>query len=242
MTILDEVKPLRNGTPISESVQARIQSKLITLFHQLCHVYEENISYEFEDIVASIHTINTMFKYAVVELIIKEDHIEVVFYLRQAYMKKIPAESQVLVIITDEDMNYKFATFKSSFFLGTPNQKGTLSIERVVDRYFGVTTSLSYAISAYGLDSYKFNLKYEHLPKIYLSNDNNFYTPFLKMIEYCFNQPEIFYSVFDEYPSHKDMLSDDYAFKNFLRNYNNDYKSRKKLLKSKMVLLDMQAI
>lgn len=243
MTILDELKPLRYSTPISESLQARIQSKLITLFHQLCHVYEENMSYEFEDIVSSVNTINTMFKYAVIEMNVNEDNIEVVFYLRgQQPMNKIPAGSQVLSIITDENMHYESAKIKSSFLFGASIKRGTINLDRKVSSNFVVTTALSYDISSYEDPLYHFNLRDENLPKIYLGNDNNFYIPFVKMIQYCFHHPEVFYSVFDEYPSHQDMLTDENEFKNFLRTYNNDYKRSKKLLKSKITLLDMQAI
>jgi hypothetical protein len=243
MTILDEIKTLKYTGAVSSSFNTLIQSKLITLFHKLCHIDEETLVDGFSVLLSGIGSIHASFKYATVEITCKEDHIKVVFYFKSdQFIKEIPVGSQELVVITDEDMNYKSATFKSAFSFGIPNQKGTLQIDRLVDINFNTTTSLSYAISSYGFDLYRFNLKHENLPKIYLSNDNNFYTPFLKMIEYCFYQSDIFYSVFDEYPSHQDILTYDYEFKKFLRNYNNDYKSRKKLLKSKIALLDMQAI
>lgn len=243
MTILAELKPLRYATPITEALQARIQLKLITLFNQLCHVDKESITCEFSPIISGVNTINASFKYAVVEMIIREDNIEVVFYLKEdQHMEKVPVGAQELVVITDEDMNYESATFNSSFLFGTPIKRGTLKLNRKVDSHFTVVTSLTYDISSYGRLLYQFHLKHEHLPKIYMSNDNNFYRPFVKIIHYCFHLPEIFYSVFDDYPSHQDMLSDEYDFKSFLRNFNNEYKSGKKLLKSKIALLDMQAI
>lgn len=243
MSILEAIKQLKYTTPISEELKTLIQSKLVSIFTQLCPLCDTLTLEDFSFLASGIDSINMAFKYALVDIICKQEHIEVNFYFKvEKTIGIVPVGAETLFVITDEHMDYNSAIFKSAFTFGSPGLKGKLSIDRWVDRHFNVKTSLSYAISSYGLDSFRFNLKYEHLPKIYLSNDNNFYTPFLKMIEYCFNHPEIFYSVFDEYPSHKDMLSDDCAFKNFLRNYNNDYKSRKKLLKSKIILLDMQAI
>jgi hypothetical protein len=243
MSILKLIEPLNYGSPISESLQTLIQSKVITLFNQACSINNPVMDYEFEPIVSGVNSLDTLFKYAVVEIICKEDHIAVRFHLRDEHTKGIvPVGSQTLVIITDVDMVYKSATFKSHFMFGKPKLEGNLSIDRSVDYHFNMTTSLSYAILSYGFEITGFNLKYEALPKSYLSDDNNFYTPFLKMIAYCFNKPDVFYSVFEEYPSHENMLNCQNAFKQFLRNYNNDYKRGKKLLKSKIALLDMQAI
>lgn len=243
MSILKLIKPLNYATPIPESLQTLIQLKLITLFNKVCSIDNPEIDYEFEPIVSGVGSLDTLFKYAVIEIIPKEEHIVVSFHLRDEQTKGIvPVGSQDLVIITDVDMVYKSAIFKSHFMFGNPKQEGNLSIDRLVDYHFNITTSLSYAILSYGFDITRFNLKYENLPKIYLSDDNNFYTPFLKMIAYCFNKPDIFYSVFEEYPSHEDLLNCQHAFKKFLRNFNNEYKSGKKLLKSKIALLDMQAI
>jgi hypothetical protein len=243
MTILNEIKTLKYTDAVSSSFNTLIQSKLITLFYKLCHIDEETLVAGFSDLFSGIGSIHASFKYATVDITCKEEHIKVVFYFKgDQFIEQIPVGSQELVVITDEDMNYKSATFKSAFSFGTPNQKGTLCIDRLVDSHFNTTTSLSYAISSYGFDVFRFHLKHEHLPKIYLTNDNNFYTPFFKMIDYCFYQSEIFYSVFDGYPSHKDILTSDDEFKRFLRLYNNDYKNGKKLLKSKISLLDMQAI
>lgn len=243
MSILKLIKPLNYASPIPESLQTLIQSKVITLFNQVCSTDEPVMDYEFEPIVSGVGSLDTLFKYAVIEIIPKEEHIVVSFHLRDEQTKGIvPVGSQDLVIITDVDMVYKSAIFKCHFMFGNPKLEGNLSIDRLVDDHFNMTTSLSYAILSYGFDITRFNLKYENLPKIYLSVDNNFYTPFFKIIAYCFNKPDIFYSVFDEYPSQQDMLTDVNGFKSFLRKFNNDYKRGKNLLKSKIALLDMQAI
>lgn len=243
MSILKSIKSLKHASPVSESLQTIIQSKVITLFNQACSIDDSVMDYEFEPIVCGVCSLTSLFKYAVVDIIINEDQIAVEFHLRVEHTGSIvPAGSQELVIIADDDMNYKSAIFKSVFSFVGEGLKGTINLDRKIDAHFKSTTALSYSISSYGFLMLRVNFKDEKIPKIYFSDNNNFYEQFLKMIDYCFNQPEIFYSVFDGYPLHKDMLTYEYEFKNFLRLYNNDYKNGKKLLKAKLSLLDMQAI
>lgn len=247
MTILSELKKSIDRN-INPELNALINQKLLILFDYLCpfDLSNSNSDYFIPKKTLIDEEFHYEFKYGQLRLTTYSNKLHLCIFFNSYNVPMIPAGSQWCHIDVDAMLNYKKATFQSRFNFGEQlqhhpdNTKGSFYIDKTFDSQLAFESKLVYSIN--GFHSGGINFNQIRFPKVFFENNNEFHAPLMNMLEYCSTKPDIFYAIFEDYPCHENMIDDPDEFKSFLRLYHAQYTRSKKDLKSKVLLLDMQAI
>jgi len=172
--------------------------------------------------------------------------VSVTIYFSQHHKLNIPVGTSWCTIYLDDDLNYQHVNFQSRFNFGRTlphtgyNTLGSLFFDRIFDKNFNYSTKFIYTLTGYLSDGIDFNNS--SIPPIFLENNNEFFAPLMKMLDVYSNNEDLFYDIFNEYPSHEDIVEDVNNFKSFLLMYYEQYTNNYELLKSKILLFDMKEI
>lgn len=235
-----------------------IKNKLAILLNTVCKIdlsemddNDENY-FQFEE----LHTHNTMIKYyfnytgndageAEALVVLKPDRFFVCF---QFYKKEkhhtLPAGAHCVDIDVDENLNYQCAKFFTCYNFGwkstNRNHSGAFLFYRMLDQSLNLTT----VIKCRNDNSVKSVTKFssDDLPSLFFSNNHHFYDKLKEMLECCEMQPNLFYSVFSEYPDHIELSSSSEGIKKFLTLYHDQFTQDSSIVDARLLLLEMQEI
>lgn len=235
-----------------------IKEKLSNLLKLVCNIdfsmmspNDENY-FSFDEDYKQNHKIKYHFNYTGTEAGEAEAFVilcdEKFFVTFQFYKKErhpnLPAGAYSVNIDVDECLNYIAAEFEIRYDFGwklnNANHHATFFFYKVLDKNFKLST----VISCRNLNSRKTHtlLSTKDLPALFFENNHHFYDTLKEMLECCEMQPNLFYSVFSEYPKHIELASSSEAVKKFLTLYHDQFTRDSSIIESRILLLEMQAI
>lgn len=247
MTILFNLKSSVNKE-LDPELNENIIKKLLALFQKICPFDLDNKDsggLVFEKTLLENEFLYN-FEYGEIRVTTYSDKLSVCIFFNSANVPLIPAGSQWCHIDVDNDLNYKKATFQSRFNFGQQIAhhenitRSSFYIDKSFNEQLELETELVYGLNGFERGGIHFNKI--RFPKVFFENDNEFHAPLMKMLNCCSKKPDIFYDIFAEYPYHEEMIDDPDVFKSFLRLFHTQYTKSKKVLKSKVLLLDMHTI
>jgi len=165
------------------------------------------------------------------------------FYKKEKH-PSLPAGAYCVDVDVDDQFQYISAEFEIRYDFGLKSNnnkhRATLFFYKVLDKNFKLST----VISCRNLNSHKTHtlLKTKDLPALFFENDHHFYDTLKEMLEYCEMQPNLFYSVFSEYPEHIELVSSSKAVKKFLTLYHDQFTNDSSILDARLLLLEMKDI
>lgn len=251
MTILFKLKSSVNKE-IDPELNENIIKKLLALFQKICPIElanKDSGSLVFKKTLLEDEFVYN-FEYGEMRVTTHSAKLSVCIFFNNAFnnanVPLIPAGSQWCHIDVDNDLNYIKATFQSRFNFGQQIAhhanitRSSFYIDKSFNDQLELETELVYSLHGCERGGVHFNKI--RFPKVFFENNNEFHAPLMKMLDCCSKKPDLFYDIFQEYPYHEEMIDDPAVFKSFLRLFHTQYKNSKKVLKSKVLLLDMQRI
>lgn len=247
MTILEELQKSVD-LKLTPDLNDLVVNKLVSLFQHICPF---DISSDPADgfvFVGSFleNEFVYEFKYGEVRVTTYSNKLNVCVYFNGTRIPMVPVGVNFGYIEVDDMFNYKKATFQARFNFGNeiPHYpeitRSSFYVDKVFNRNLEMKTELIYTL--HGFNSGGINFNKIKFPKAFFENNIAFQEPLMKMLEICSQKPDVFYDVFEEYPCHEAMIADPDEFQAFLRLFHTQYNKKKKVLKSKILLLDMQEI
>lgn len=252
MTILSKLQASVNQE-IDPSLNELIIQKLLILFQYVCPFELSNKDSSNKDSGVLVFE-NTLleneflynFEYGEIRLTTYSNKLSVCIFFNSSNVPMIPAGAHWCHIDVDDILTYKKATFQSRFNFGhqiahhSDISHSSFYIDKIFNSQLEFESNLVYSLNGFNSGSIHFNSI--RFPKVFFENNNEFHAPLMKMLEYCSKNPDLFYDIFEEYPCHEEMIEDPDEFKAFLKLFHTQYTKSKKVLKSKILLLDMQEI
>lgn len=247
MTILEELKK-SDDFELTQDLNNLVVDKLVSLFN---HVFSFDISnhtvynFIFEKIFLE-NEFKYTFEYGQVRVTTYSDELNVCVYFNNTMIPMVPPGLTFGAIKVDDMLNYKQATFQARFNFGNniPHYpeitRSSFHVEKIFNAHLEIETRLIYILRGANSGGVDFNLI--NFPKIFFENNNDFDTHLMKMLEYCSKNSNLFYDVFEEYPSHEEIIKTPSEFNTFLSLFHTQYMQSKQDFNSKILLLDMQAI
>lgn len=172
--------------------------------------------------------------------------LKLVVYLSDNHTFNSPFGAFCCHIEVDDDLNYQSATFQARFNFGrtktyhSDNTYSSLFLDRAFDKDFNYSAKIGYSLLGFNSGGITFDST--NLPAIFFENDNDFFTPLMKVLDACSNNQAAFYDIFEEYPYHETMIEDVDQFKSFLMMYHSQYIKDAHSLNSRILLLAMRDI
>lgn len=247
MTILSRLQSSVNQE-IDPDLHELIIQKLLTLFNYLCPFDlsdKDSGGFVFKQSMLENEFLYN-FEYGEIRLTTYSNKLSVCIFFNSDNVPVIPAGSHWCHIDVDDMLTYEKATFQTRINFGAqfPHYsditRSSFYIHKNFNSQLEFDSKLVYSLSGFNSGGIDFNqIKF---PKVFFENNNEFHAPLMKMLECCSKKPDVFYDIFEDYPCHEDMIDDPDEFKSFLRLYHTQYNRSKKVLKSKILLLDMQNI
>lgn len=235
-----------------------IKKKLVTLLKSVCNIDLSTMSpddgnyFSFDQDYNQHYKIKYHFNYtgtdageaeALVILSGERFFVSFQFYKKEKH-PSLPAGAYCVDIDVDERLRYIGAEFETRYDfgwkLGNPKHRATFLFYKVLDKNFKLST----VINCINRNSRKTHslLKPKDLPALFFENNHHFYDTLKEMLEYCEMQPNLFYSVFSEYPDHIELASSSEAVKKFLTLYHDQFTKDSSIVESRLLLLEMQDI
>lgn len=247
MTILEELKK-SNDFELTQDLNNLVVDKLVSLFN---HVFSFDISNTpVDNFVFEKNFLENQFKYTFeygqVRVTTYSDKLNVCFYFNSTMIPMVPPGLTFGAIKVDDMLNYKQAIFQACFNFGSTIPyypeitRSSFHVEKIFNAHLEIETRLIYILRGANSGGVDFNLI--NFPKIFFENNNDFDTHLMKMLDYCSKNSNLFYDIFEEYPSHEEIIKDPSEFNTFLSLFHTQYTKNKEYLNSKIILLDMQAI
>lgn len=150
-------------------------------------------------------------------------------------------------ILVTEDLNFISASLQKRFNFGwnseivsketSGTKRTSIFINKSINTDFSIQTSIQLFISG----AYQ-NVHFVSENSLYFKDHAKFEHTYLRLLNYCENQPEAFSSVFTEYPTHLEMMTGTSILNDFLIKFEDDYCNNLPVLNDKLLLLDMQEI
>lgn len=235
-----------------------IKKKLLTLLKTVCNIDLSTMSpdyenyFQFDSDYNQHQKVKYHFNYTGTDvgeaeaLVILSD---AAFFVRFLFYKKekhpsLPAGGYSVDIIVDERLRYISAEFEIRYDigwgLGDTRHRATFLFYKVLDKELNLST----VIQCLNRNSRKKHtvFKQKDLPDLFYENNHHFYDILKEMLECCEMQPNLFYSVFGEYPDHVELATSSEAVKKFLTLYHEQFTMDSSIVESRLLLLEMQAI
>lgn len=247
-----------------------ITNQLLTLLYCSCGIDLSSILAPFvQDIVifGKEMTIDYKFKYGTASVNTQSDNLNVVFSFSKKKSSEyyLPFNANRCVVQVDNDLNFKMATFNffvtfstnkitgqsatvlspstnpyvGSLLVNDPNY-GTINIKRIIDINGNAFNEITYDSFRSKLGGYT-NLVDTHLNKRFFQSDKAFEEVFMQFMKLASTSKE-FYSIFPEYPTYRKFMESKNNAIDFLNLFHEYYVQDVELLKSNMLLIDMQVI
>lgn len=235
-----------------------IKKKLATLLKHVCKIDLSMISlddenyFQFDSDFKQNQKIKYHFNYtgtdvgeaeALIILSGERFFVSFQFYKKEKH-PSLPAGAYCVDIDVDEHLSYMLAEFEIRYDFGwkldNPKHRATFFFYKVLDK----NLKLSTVINCRNNNSRKTHtwLKTNDLPALFFENNHYFYDTLKEMLECCEMHPNLFYSVFSEYPDHIELASSSEAVKKFLTLYHDQFTKDSSIVESRLLLLEMQAI
>lgn len=246
----------KNNFP--EEFHVAIKKKLLTLLNNVCNIDLSSMSpdddnyFQFDGDYKQHQKIKYHFNYtgtdvgeaeALIILSGERFFVSFQFYKKEKH-PSLPAGAYCVDIDVDERLRYMLAEFEIRYDFGwtlnNPKHRATFFFYKVLDK----NLKLSTVINCRNNNSRKTHtwLKTSDLPALFFENNHHFYDTLKEMLECCEMQPNLFYSVFSEYPDHIELASSSEAVKKFLTLYHDQFIQDSSIVESRLLLLEMQAI
>lgn len=235
-----------------------IKKKLLTLLKTVCNIDLSTMScddenyFQFDSDYNQHQKIKYHFNYtgtdvgeaeALVILSGERFFVTFQFYKKEKH-PNLPAGAYCVDIDVDERLRYISAEFETRYDFGwklnNPKHRATFFFYKVLDKKLKLST----VINCINRNSRKTHtlLKPKDLPVLFFENNHHFYDILKEMLECCEMQPNLFYSVFGEYPDHVELATSSEAVKKFLTLYHDQFTMDSSIVESRLLLLEMQAI
>lgn len=260
MSFKDGIKTFNyhGGNQFPAEFHVAIKKKLVTLLNSVCNIDLSTMSpddenyFSFDQDYNQHYKIKYHFNYtgtdageaeALVILSGERFFVSFQFYKKEKH-PSLPAGAYCVDIDVDDRLRYKCAEFETRYdfgwTLGNPKHRATFFFYKVLDK----NLKLSTVINCVNRNSRKTHtlLKTKDLPALFFENNHHFYDTLKEMLECCEMQPNLFYSVFSEYPDHLALASSSDSVKKFLTLYHDQFTKDSSIVESRLLLLEMQAI
>ena len=235
------------------SVEPTIIARLIVLLKIVSGVDLSGQEAEFKRntiITGGFVTIEFHFPNGVASVTSKKGLLTADFKFLRKMKESFPFNAWHCQIDVDHEMNFEKARFEyyisiSKYNLNRDESSAAycaIKINHVLDKELNrfntveynnlhSTTFRTYAdMSSLGLNSY------------FLTPNNDFEQLLIKFLDFFKQDPRMFYSIFTEYPSFVHVIEQMEKAKDFLNLFHHQYINDIDILKSRMLLIDMQAI
>lgn len=243
---------------LSEEFHVAIKKEMVILLKKVCDIDLSSMAvddpdyFQFDSSYQQYHKINYHFNYTGTDVGKSKAFItlsgERFFVTFQFYKKEkhpsLPAGAYCVDIDVDERLRYILAEFEIRYDFGwklpNPKHRATFFFYKVLDK----NLELSTVINCISKNSCKTNywFKTKDLPTLFFENNHHFYDILKEMLECCEMQPNLFYSVFSEYPNHIELASSSESVQQFLTLYHDQFTKDSSIIESRLLLLDMQSI
>lgn len=156
----------------------------------------------------------------------------------------IPFDSRECTVKVDDDLNFLKCLFSnqiqmSDLYLGINLDNpsfATIQLIRTIDKEGEYKTVIQY-VNRFDISSELIDLHAD-----FYECNHTFDKAFLKMMKRLESNPNLFYSVFSEYPAYSDLMTREEKVLEFLTIFHKQYKEDSIILDSRFLLLDMKGI
>jgi hypothetical protein len=227
---------------------------LVSLLKIVCNIDLDLTETPFkQDLKTTGGTLNISYKcqYCKANISLRNDVLSVSFnfFLDKLEQHKIPLNSQRCNIHVENDLTFKHAEF--NYYANfqklkiDPNSDvdvySSLNITQTIDSDLKKANIVSYLNGQTETSSY-LNLKDYGLNPTFLKADANFDSVLVEMMTFCEKKPQLFFSVFSEYPSYVEFMESIESAVKFLNLFHGQYTQNYDILASRILLLHMQVI
>lgn len=228
-----------------------VQQKLIDIFKIVCNIdlSSEEIPFKPDGGSFGMEIVyNYKFKYGRVYVQTEKQEMQVMFIFDNPYELilpfSIPHRPHRCTVKVDHDLNFIESRF--GFYRSFSNR----TLDRDIAGYvlFSFET-INDGTKTFNSVAYSYNMESDdyidliHYGLINYSVPNNDFEQILMdFMTFCSDEPEDFYNVFVEYPTYEDLMKSVDKLVFFLNLLKQQYIENRELLKSRILLLNMQAI
>jgi hypothetical protein len=250
--IYDAMVHFKNTKNPNWSMTSLVSSKLVSLLRQTTGIelqgdephFTKNIS------VCGLEVaMDYFFKYGSATLSLKDNELEVGFYFvhKDDNVYKTPFNAKQCRVYLDRDLNFKEAvfnyrvTFLKSLLNNYDNSSeyADIKIQKIINKD-SITTTFKY--QNYSTSKEYISLHDKGLDTDFFIDDINFEVFFSNFMDSCSMSPHHFDELFPEYPSYLEFIENIQKAVEFLNLFKFQYINQFDLLKSRLLLLDMQTI
>lgn len=228
-----------------------VQQKLIDIFKIICDVDLSNEESPFKPDGATFGMeicYNYKFKYGRVYVQTEKKEMQVMFIFDNPYELiipfSIPDRSHRCTVKVDHDLNFIESRF--GFYRSFSNR----TLDRDIAGYvLFCFETINDGTKTFNSVSYSYSMDSEDYIDLipyglinYSISNNDFEQILIEFMTFCSDEPEDFYNVFVEYPTYEALMNSVDKLVAFLNLLKQQYIENRTLLKSRLLLLTMQAI